>query len=95
MRALIILLLLSMAIPAYAGSFRCENDIVYEGENYITLVKKCGKPDAELTRVITRTTPEGRPIYINVTEWIYDKNRGFYAITIIEGIITKIEFIYN
>lgn len=40
-------------------------------------------------------TLEGIPVYIHITEWIYDNNRGFHVITIIDGKITKIELIYN
>jgi len=92
---MIIGIVLALSSPACAAAFKCGNRVVYEGERAVTLINKCGRPDAQDTRVVTRQTPKGAPIYIYVTELIYEQRKGFYSITVIEGKITKIEFIYH
>ncbi|MFC3912442.1 DUF2845 domain-containing protein [Pseudaeromonas sharmana] len=79
---------------AEAGTLRCGNSLLTEGDSTAKLLTKCGKP--MLVEPLTRTaySRDGELTQVSAGErWTYDRGRGsFYLFVMVEnGIIRAIE----
>lgn len=88
------LLSMLLAATATAGTMRCHNALLAEGDSTAKLIDKCGKP--VLVEPLTRTaySRTGELTQVSAGErWTYDRGNGkFYLfVTVENGIIRQIE----
>jgi hypothetical protein len=92
MKTIIIASMLLVAASAYGGSFRCGSDIIREGYDSFTVLRRCGEPVHK--EVIGYKLSGDRSREAKIERWVYGPDDGYYTLVRIEGgVVKKIEFV--
>ncbi|SDT27197.1 DUF2845 domain-containing protein [Pseudomonas oryzae] len=80
------LILLLIAPPLYAGSLRCQSQLVTTGDRADEVLRKCGEPATrDQIGLRERTDAYGRFELVPVEEWSYGPRNGMYYFLRFEG----------
>ncbi|MCC6074213.1 DUF2845 domain-containing protein [Pseudomonas sp. GCM10022188] len=80
------LALLLAATPLYAGSLRCQSQLVATGDRADEVLHKCGEPATrDHIGMRERTDAYGRFELVPVEEWSYGPRNGMYYFLRFEG----------
>ena len=81
--------LLSLPVPAGAGTMRCGDNLIQRGFTLFEVLERCGKPDLEYAW--DRRYVPG--VEANVTEWVYEQgpNRFRRVLRFEEGRLREVE----
>lgn len=86
MRGLLCLSLLLIGTPLYAGSLRCNSQLIGTGDRADEVLQKCGQPASrDLIGTRERTDAWGRFELVPVEEWLYGPRSGMYYYLRFEG----------
>ncbi len=83
---LLLPLLLALAGPASAASYRCNSSLVTKGDHVQEVLSKCGEPVSQsLIRYKSVIDDWGFRHEVPVEEWTYGPRNGMYHVLRFEG----------
>ena len=86
MRSLVCLALLLIGMPLYAGTLRCQSQLIGTGDRADEVLQKCGEPTSrDHIGLRERADAFGRFELVPVEEWIYGPRNGMYYYLRFEG----------